>query len=485
MFSLRLARFVMVAIATSAVCHPAFAATFTPSVPPGPLTKIYRGQPFEFGYLSVPEVHAVPGGPQISLAVVILRAKQPTPGALPVFYLTGGPGGAATDIAAYFPLFSALQRQHDIVLIDQRGTGYSAPFLGATSGTYGSIRAGFTNAGIDLTAYNTSENAADIADLRQALGYSQIILLANSYGTFLAQEVMRSHPAGIAAAVMNGVVPPTDTFIPTFNRNTLHGVNALFQDVASTPAARASFPNLSRTYFQLLKRLRTRPLRMDDGFKVTLDDFQGSVQGLLQSPERIRLLPLLITEIADQRGSDFVRRLLDFSDGPRDFAIGMYLSVLGTDWNQPGWLELTRRTDAKLRPFAFRQAFAPYSVGIVRGVQFWNVPYRPLATRNPLQSPVPTLLLAGKMEAQTPPNGAKIVGAGLPAAFVLTFPRSGHITGFTPGPALNAVVQFVNNPFAKPRYSLASLTRKNFYATSIPPELRARGPEELPLRFLY
>ena len=79
---------------------------------------------------------------------------------------------------------------------------------------------------------------------------------------------------------------------------------------------------------------------------------------------------------------------------------------------------------------------------------------------------------------------ARTVAAGLPNSFTLEFPRSGHITGFTKGPALQALLQFVNNPVAKPRYSLASLRRSNFYATTIPPQSKSREGEA-PLRFLY
>jgi pimeloyl-ACP methyl ester carboxylesterase len=469
-----------------AVVFPFFAgqaATFTYATPPSGIRKAYGSAPFQFGYLTVPEKRANPAGPQIQLAVVILRAKQAT-GALPIFFLTGGPGGSATTTAAFFEVFPALQKTHDIVLIDQRGTGWSSPFLGVFSGTYASAREGFLNQGIDLTAYNTTENASDIADLRTALGYSSIILFGNSYGSFLAQEVMRSHPTGIAAVVLDGVLPATDTFLPRFNQNTLHGLNALFRDVQKTGPARRAFPNFSRTYFQLLTQLRKRPLRMDDGFKITLDDFQGTISALLQSSERIRVIPLLVTEIAARRGSDFVRRYFNFSEDRRDFALGMYLSTLGTDWNQPNWRDLTRRADSKLRPIVFRKANAPSSLSVLFGVQAWQVPYLPQATRNPLSSTIPTLLLSGDMEAQTPPDGAKVVAARLPNSFVLNFPRSGHITGFTPGPPMNALVQFVNNPSARPRYSLASLKRANFYATKVPEKTARDRESERPLRFL-
>ena len=45
--------------------------------------------------------------------------------------------------------------------------------------------------GIDLAAYNSFETAADVADLWQALGYEQVNLFGGSYGSLLAQAIMR------------------------------------------------------------------------------------------------------------------------------------------------------------------------------------------------------------------------------------------------------------------------------------------------------
>ena len=481
-FPLRLSFLLVLALGAAS----APAATFTYAAPPKALVKAYGKTAFQFGYLTVPERHANPLGPQIHLSVVILRAKQPSAGSRPVIHLTGGPGGVATDSAAYFAVFPALQERHDVVLVDQRGTGYSQPFLGFSDrDTIAEARARFARKGIDLTAYNTTENAADIADLRPALGYAEVILFGNSYGSFLAQEVMRSHPAGIAAVVLDGVLPAADTFIPPFNRNTLHGVRELIGDVRRTGPARRAFPSFGRTYFDLLRRLRTRPIFLDNGFKVTLDAFQGGIIGLLQSPERIRYIPLLVRSIASRSHGDFVQRFLSFQEGPHDFALGMYLSTLGADWNQPGWLALTKETDSRLRPQIFRRTNTPGSVEVVLATRKWNVPYAPQATRTPLASSIPTLLFAGEMEAQTPFRGAEIVAAGLPNSFTLFFPRSGHITGFTPGPALQALVQFADAPDRRPVYSLAGLKRPNFYATTVPATGRDRlAPPEPGFRFV-
>lgn len=444
------------------------AASFAYATPPAAIAKTYKGQSFKFGYLTVPEDHSNPAGAQIRLAVVVLVAKSPGAG-LPVFFLTGGPGGSSTEDAPYFDVFAALQKKHDVILIDQRGTGYSSPFLGIEAGsTYGQAKDGFLKDGIDLSAYNTTQNAADIADLRVALGYPQIILFGNSYGTFLAQEVMRSHPAGIAAAVLDGILPPRNTFIPDFNADTLHGLKALFRDVRRNGPARRAFPNLERTYFDLLRKLKRGSIVLSRGFRVTLDDLQGTVQARLQSTKRIATIPLIIREVAARRDSAWLRKRFQWHDGPRDFADGMYFSTLGTDWNQPNWLALTRAANTRLQPDVFRAANAQSSLSVVYITQFWGVPYNPLATRTPLASSIPTLLLTGEMEAQTPPDGGDEVAKTLTNRYNLFFPRSGHITGFEAGPPMSALVQFVNDPTRRPAYSLAPLKRNKFYLTGIP-----------------
>ena len=60
---------------------------------------------------------------------------------------------------------------------------------------------------IDLTAYASATHADDFLDLVRALGYESINLYANSYGTRIAQSILRDHGAPIRAAILNGVYP--------------------------------------------------------------------------------------------------------------------------------------------------------------------------------------------------------------------------------------------------------------------------------------
>ena len=50
--------------------------------------------------------------------------------------------------------------------------------------------------GAELSAYNSTESAADFADLRKVLGYCRWNVYGTSYGSYLAQTLMRDHPEG-------------------------------------------------------------------------------------------------------------------------------------------------------------------------------------------------------------------------------------------------------------------------------------------------
>ena len=165
------------------------------------------------GFLVVPENRHRPGGRTIQLAVAIVPAASSQPAADPVVHMSGGPGVPA--ILEIPDLITAgLNRYRALIVMDQRGQLYSKPELTcpgidqfnahAVSLPYYAASTGRLHVeatarcyrrlaaqGIDLGAYNTTENAADIAALRQARGIKQWNVYGSSYGTDLALTYMR------------------------------------------------------------------------------------------------------------------------------------------------------------------------------------------------------------------------------------------------------------------------------------------------------
>jgi pimeloyl-ACP methyl ester carboxylesterase len=210
--------------------QPPASAQFEPSPCPRTREPTPSLETASCGYLVVPENRAIPNGRTIRLAVAIVPATTPTPAPEPVVYLAGGPGEDAIQGAKYV-IDAELNRERDLILVSQRGTYSSQPAL--TCAEIDEFRARnvglvyyasstkqehvevtqachrrLAATGADLSAYNTSENAADLADLRTALDIDQWNVYGVSYGSDLALTYMRQHPEGIRAVTIDGVVPP-------------------------------------------------------------------------------------------------------------------------------------------------------------------------------------------------------------------------------------------------------------------------------------
>ena len=68
--------------------------------------------------------------------------------------------------------------------------------------------------GADLGAYNSVASANDVDAIRAALGHDQWNVLGISYGTRLGQEVVRNHPDGVRALVLDSVQPTDPKCVP-------------------------------------------------------------------------------------------------------------------------------------------------------------------------------------------------------------------------------------------------------------------------------
>jgi pimeloyl-ACP methyl ester carboxylesterase len=184
----------------------------------------------EFTWLTVPEDRSRPDSRRVRLGVLRYRCQSPQPGP-PIVYLSGGPGIPATltaRIPAWDALFQRLRTVSDVVLMDQRGSGVSEPSLlciprdplpvdafasataarGALKHAFASCARGLRQSGVRPEAYNTRSIAQDFADLRAALGAPSIRLLAHSYGTELAMEIMRRDEEAVDRVVLVGARGP-------------------------------------------------------------------------------------------------------------------------------------------------------------------------------------------------------------------------------------------------------------------------------------
>lgn len=188
----------------------------------------------EAGTLSVPMSRANPDGKKIEIAFI--RIKGTNPDTPPTFFLAGGPGESGINLVKgmFFDGSTRIRKilDGDIIGIDQRGVGNSRPelfsdkkyqfaieqpgnrerYLKKISQTCQKVAKQLQTDGIDLRAFNTSENANDIESLRSALAYDKINLWGTSYGSHLGLAILNQHPDSINKAMFCSPEGPNHTF---------------------------------------------------------------------------------------------------------------------------------------------------------------------------------------------------------------------------------------------------------------------------------
>src|SRR5688572_16099842 len=217
-----------------------------------------EGGQYSCGNLIVPENRAAPAR---TIKVHFIQFKKaPQAAQRATIYLDGGPGGSGEGIVSYInelgaPFLQGLQSDGDFLVIAQRGTALSQPFLNCQTANCSDY------AGVaDLPSYNTAYNADDVDDLRAALGYEKLNLYGISYGSRLGLEVLRRHGDKVRAAVIDGLVPAQINWpaaIPASFHSALTGLNA---SCAEQIACQSAFGDLAADFETGVLELQENPV---------------------------------------------------------------------------------------------------------------------------------------------------------------------------------------------------------------------------------
>src|SRR6202171_3100765 len=221
--------------------------------------------------VEVPEDRSKPEGRKLALSVAVLPANTLSPDADPLFMLAGGPGQSAEALVPVAVAFAGVRRTRDIVLIDPRGAGKSAPLkcaaraardpfdelvdgdLAATAAQQclTQLRELRAPDNVDVSRYITPEIVADVDAVRAALGYERIHLWGASYGTRVAQEFARRYPSRVRSMVLDGVAPPAMRTMldvwPAREAALTEGLAACSEDAGCSRA----YPDLDATLGQI------------------------------------------------------------------------------------------------------------------------------------------------------------------------------------------------------------------------------------------
>ncbi|MCC7361186.1 MAG: alpha/beta fold hydrolase [Anaerolineales bacterium] len=434
------------------------------------------------GYLIVPEDRANPVR-SLRLAVAILRSRNPNPQPDPLLYLSGGPGDSALA-ALDFWLHAApdLRADRDVILLDQRGTGSSLPSLKCWEfqAVDAALRAQaptpqesvslevqaaqqcrdrLTADGVNLAAYNTAATAADVKDLRLALGLPSWNLFGHSYGARVALTVMRDYPAGVRSVVLNAALPLQANWFEEAAANADRGFNQLFTGCALDRACATAFPELARRLDEVVARLDAAPLVLsapDPATRETVvqwitgqDLLRGGFDALYDT-ELIPYLPLAVAQISAGNAAvveGFATALNSGDDGARE---GVWFSVMCHDeapFNDPAVVAANAARYPRLRDFVL-------SDSTLAVCAVWGAGQAGALETTPVRSDIPTLVIAGEYDPIHPPAWSQLAASTLRNNVYFELRGASHDAGFTPcGQALTA--QFVSNPGVAPNAECA------------------------------
>ncbi len=447
---------------------------------------IPEGRDVTCGWLTVPEARNSPDDERtIRLHVAKFASDSDNPASDPVVYLAGGPGEDALETVPYAfeSLFAPYLANHDFIMFDQRGTGYSEPSLACPEmrqTDFDLLEADVTveeatvsiiesllvchdrlvTDGVNLSAYNSTANAADLNDLRLALGFDEWNLLALSYGTRLAQTAMRDYPDGLRSVILDSTYPLEANLLTDTSNNVARAYTELFDGCAADPICNEAYPELETTFFNLVEKHNNENIEItiadlftgttyDTAF--TGDDLLGVLFQALYSTEMIPSLPQLISEIDRGNYATLSALMSSFLLNGEFFSIGMQFSVQCNEenifTNEAEVMAAVEEHPELGSLFMNSPNLGPPALEVC---SFWGAGSADAIENEAVLSDIPTLILAGEYDPITPPAWGQQVQSHLSKASFYEFPGTGHGVSVSGECAVAIVESFLADPEGEP-----------------------------------
>lgn len=385
---------------------------------------------------------ARPEGKKIDVHYVVVPAMARRKLLDPVFMLAGGPGQSAIGVSPQvLPLFTRLNNRRDIVFVDQRGTGESAPLecedvrhrpladQADPERQFAQVKQCREQLQKlpygDLRFFTTTIAMQDLDAVRRQLGVDRINLVGASYGTRAALEYLRQFPTLVRRTVIDGVAPPDMVLPVSSSADNQAAFDAVIASCEADAACAKAHPNLRPHWIALLGGLpkpatATHPLSgQPETFTLTRHMVLGSVRGPLYAPALAAALPHAIDEAARGRYEALIGlNSLFASRKGTSLAMGMHFSVVcAEDFPRVG-----QATDAPGRDFTrdFARVYERVCSEWPRGQvppSFYSMPVSSSAV----------LVLSGSIDPATPPrHGERAAKALGPKALHMVVPNAGH-----------------------------------------------------------
>lgn len=410
------------------------------------------------GSYTVEENRQQPNGRTIDIQVAVLPAVSEAKESDPFVLFAGGPGQGARAMGRYVQAaFRGVNETRDIVLIDQRGMGDSAPLTcempeadlstmdseAANEAYQQMIKDCASNLEADVAQYTQDIANQDIHDILVALGYDKVNLYGASWGTRSALLYANQYPEQVRSVTIDGTAPLSNKVPLYFTRDAEATIKRLLKDCAEDAGCAEAFADLDQRFDDFLNNfpaegIATTIADPNTGklieVNVSKDAVLGAIRTILYSPVMTRMLPLAMEKML---ANDF-RPLAGILSGAGDagMTLGATLTILCAE-------EFSRFTEAEMAERA-QDGFeaGTFTKMMYESCQLWPKVSLPEIYAQTLVQQVPTLILSGDLDPVTPPYWGEEMKVHFPNSMHLIAPNTGHNVA-PAGCAKDLIAEFV------------------------------------------
>lgn len=396
---------------------------------------------FRCGTIDVPFERSDPSLGTIPISFAVRpRSDRESPSKGAMIAIEGGPGYGSIGSARYYTAtFGRLLQDRDLLLVDARGTGSSQPIdcrdmqSGRADDAIGLSECA-TKLGERFDSYRTAAIADDINDIRLALGYDEVDVYGDSYGTFLAQSYAFRHPEGMRALVLDSAYPVRgeSPWYPSVWRTGIRGLGIACE----------RSPDCDGDARARLDRFAAKLRREGINVGPFLDKL-GSA-GYSPPDSYLKLDRVVDAYLHGDTGPyDLLTKRGKAAYGkPSHYSVGQELTVSCNDypmiWDKDS-SEPQRRSelDAAIRAYpkdAF-EPFTPREIALTSDVMYLECltapkpgpHYEPPAADDAEAPDVPVLVVAGELDNVTSPAEGRKVAEEFPNSKLFVWPDAGHV----------------------------------------------------------
>lgn len=435
------------------------------------------------GYLQVPEDRQHPEGRMLRLHVAIFKSLSADPLPDPVVYIPDGPGNHRTPLMQQRVKleFAVYLEKRDLVVMDLRGVGYSEPMLDCRAFdrlTLGTIEdhlsaaevidqqvaaidgcyQDFAAAGVNFAHYTSVESAADLRDLRLALGYPAWNVHSVGYGARTALALMRQDAVGLRSVVFDSPIAPQTNTVEDNPLVVQATLQAIFERCAGDLECSVVFPELDTRVYATVAYLNAEPAIISVAHPFTQQPYAMVLDGnrylrtILQAANvtaNLQFMPLVM-DMASFGNYGFIKLLVDQS-----LLLTTYESEVARHvqlcneygGNAEVLMANLAQTHADLRDYLSIQP----SVALALCERWGLVPQLPTAIATVADS-VPTLILSGDYDGVALTGHAGAMGEWVPQAYQYHFLGVAHdvLSALEVCPLLT-IAGFINEPTVDPQ----------------------------------